>query len=91
MRDKFALDSSELDGFTCKMLKVYGADENFERLARAKQLGEEKGGYTAVEISLAWLLPKPFPLLPVFGPRTQKELASCAQAASLSLPEQENG
>lgn len=91
MRDKFALDSSELDGFTCKMLKVYSADENFERLARAKQLGEEKGGYTVVEISLAWLLPKPFPLVPVFGARTQKELVSCAQAASLSLPEQENG
>ena len=49
------------------MLKVYSADENFERLARAKQLGEEKGGYTVVEISLAWLLPKPFPLVPVFG------------------------
>ena len=48
MRDKFALDSSELDGFTSKMLKVYGADENFEPLARAKQLGKEKGGYTAV-------------------------------------------
>ena len=89
MRDDFTLDSSELDGFTSRMLKVYGTDENFERLTRAKQLGEEKGGYTAVEIALAWLLHKPFPLVPVVGPRTQEELASCVQATSLSLTEQE--
>lgn len=89
MRDDLALASSELDGFTSKMLKVYGTDENFERLARAKELGEKKGGYTAVEVALAWLLHKPFPLVPIVGPRTQEELASCVKATSLSLTELE--
>lgn len=81
--------SSELDGFTSKMLKVYGTDENFERLSRAKELGEQKGGYTAVEVALAYLLHKPFPLVPVVGPRTREELASCVKGTSLSLTESE--
>jgi len=81
--------SPELDNFTSKMLKVYGTDENFEKLARAEELGEKKGGYTAVEIALAWLLHKPFPIVPIVGPRTQEELASCVKATSLSLTESE--
>ena len=62
----------ELDGFTSKILKVYGMDENFERFTHAKPLSEEKGGYTAVEIALAWLLYKPFPLIPVLGLEPKK-------------------
>ena len=71
------------------MLKVYGTKENFQRLARSKELGEKKGGYTAVEVALAWLLHKPFPIVPIVGPRTPAELASCVKATSLSLTESE--
>ncbi len=77
------------DGFINAMLRVYGSDENFERLSRAKELGEKKGGYTAVEVALAWLLHKPFPIVPIVGPRTSAELASCVKATSLSLTESE--
>jgi aryl-alcohol dehydrogenase-like predicted oxidoreductase len=83
MRDDPALTSGK--GFTSRMLTVYGTDENFERLRRARELGEQKGGYTAVEVALAWLLHKPFPLVPIVGPHTQEELASCVRALSLSL------
>ena len=73
------------DGFTRRMLEVYGTDENFERLDRAQQLGVVKGGFAAVEVALAWLLHKPFPLVPVVGPRNPAELASCVRATSLAL------
>jgi aryl-alcohol dehydrogenase-like predicted oxidoreductase len=75
--------------FALKMLKLYCTDENLERLARAQALGVQKGGYTAVEVALAWLLHKRFPLVPIVGPRTPVELASCLKAVSLALSEQE--
>jgi len=81
--------ATERDGFTNQMIKVYGTDENFERLERATKLGEKKGGYTAVEVALAYLLHKPFPIVPVVGPRNREELASCVKATSLTLTESE--
>ena len=71
------------------MLKLNGTDENFARLERARKLGEQKGGYSAVEVALAWLLHKPFPLVPIVGPHNPVELASCVKATSLSLSEEE--
>lgn len=89
MRDDPNLTSPERENFTSKMIKVYCTDENFERLDRAKELGEKKGGYTAVEVALAWLLHKPFPIVPIVGPQEEDELASCVKALSLSLTESE--
>jgi aryl-alcohol dehydrogenase-like predicted oxidoreductase len=77
------------DGFERRMLEVYGTDENFERLRRAQDLGQRHGGYSAVQIALAWLLHKPFALVPIVGPHTTNELESCAEALSLRLPEAE--
>ena len=88
-RFKPEMREGAVDGFAGEMMKVYGSDENFERLARAKELGEKKGGYTAMEVGLAWLLHKPFPIVPIVGPHTPTELASCVKAASLSLTESE--
>lgn len=81
--------SSAMDGFTSMMIKAYCTEENLERLARAKELGEKKGGYTAVEVALTWLLHKPFPIVPIVGPHTREELTSCVKAISLSLTEWE--
>ena len=55
----------------------------------AQTLGTKKGGYTAVEVALAWLLHKPFPVVPVVGPRTPAEFASCLKAATLPLTQDE--
>ena len=89
MPGDIASATSDLDSFTSRMIKVYSTNENLERLARAKELGEKKGGYTAVEVALAWLLHKPFPIVPIIGPHTREELASCVKAISLSLTEWE--
>ncbi|HCQ00672.1 MAG TPA: hypothetical protein DIT99_08235 [Candidatus Latescibacteria bacterium] len=89
MRDDPSIAMPEQPTFTSRMLKVYGTDDNFARLERAKDLGERKGGYTAIEVALAWLLHKPFPVIPVVGPRTVDELESCRRASELSLAEDE--
>jgi len=86
---KYSPEMREADGPMSRMMKVYGTDENFERLVRAKELGEKKGGYTAVEVALSWLLHKPFPMVPIVGPHTPAEVASCVKATSLSLTESE--
>jgi len=88
MRDDYD-KAPEKDGFTKQMIRVYCTDENFKRLERANELGEKKGGYTAVEVALSYLLQKPFPLVPVVGPRNQEELASCVKATSLTLTSSE--
>ncbi len=41
------------DEFTARMVEVYCTDDNFERLRRASELGETKGGYSATQIALA--------------------------------------
>ena len=73
------------DLFAQRMAEVYGTRDNLVRLRRAEALGAELGGYSAVQVALAWLLHKPFPVLPVVGPRTEDEVASCVQATEIRL------
>ena len=72
-----------------RMVKVFCTDDNFERLRRAAELGEKKGGYSAQEMSYAWLLHKPFTLIPIVGPRIKAEVGSCFRAVSIELTQQE--
>jgi len=78
-------DGEVPDPFHTRMTEVYGTADNRERLRRAKRLGESLGGYSAVQIALAWLLHKPFPVIPVVGPHTPEELRSCVAAAGIRL------
>lgn len=80
-----AADDDAESAFGQNMQRVYVTDENAERRRRAAELGERKGGYTATEIALAFLLHKPYPLVPVVGPRSRAELTSCVRATSLEL------
>lgn len=82
-------DDRQQGGFTARMVDVYCTDENFERLRRAKALGEAKGGRTPTEIALAWLLNKPFPVIPIVGPHSVAELESCFAATEIELTESE--
>jgi len=90
-RDEAAAAGLAEKTFDGRMLKVYGTDENYERLERAGALGAEKGGYSAMEVGLAWLLHKPFPMAPVIGARNREELGSCVRAADLALTAEEVG
>lgn len=89
MLENRALADPKTPTFNSRMLKVYATDENFERLRRAEELGARKGGYTAMEIGLAWLTHRPFPIIPVVGPRTVEELDSCRRSIELELTEEE--
>jgi len=73
------------NGFTSRMIEVYGTDENLERLRRAQDLGQKRGGYSATQVALAWVLHKAFPVVPIVGPHTRAELQSCVEATSLEL------
>jgi len=77
------------DPYTRRMIEVYCTAANFERLRRASELGVQKGAYSAVQVALAWLLHKPFPLLPVVGPHNGTELESCVNALAIPLNEAE--
>ena len=59
------------NAFVANMIRVYCTDENFERLERAKDLGARKGGYSAVQMALAWVLHRPITVLPLVGPHTR--------------------
>ena len=69
--------------------KSIARSENFERLHRARELGSRKGGYSAIQVALAWLLHKPFALVPIVGAHTPEELLSSIHALSLKLKETE--
>ena len=78
-----------LDQLDARALEVYGSDANFARLERARRLGRDKGGYSATQVALAWLLHQPLPLLPIIGPRNRDELAASFAALSLRLTPEE--
>ncbi len=80
---------ADLSGFDRTMLRVYGSDENYSRLSRAQRLGREKGGFTAIEVALAWLLHRDLPIIPIVGPKTAEEVESCIRGLSLELTDDE--
>jgi aryl-alcohol dehydrogenase-like predicted oxidoreductase len=86
MRDK---PEAKLDGFNSRMIAVYATDANYERYARAQSLGRDKGGSSAMQIALAWVLARPFPTAPVIGPHSIEELESCVEAQRIELSPKE--
>jgi aryl-alcohol dehydrogenase-like predicted oxidoreductase len=78
------------DGLTKRIIEIYCTDENFERLHRAREIGKRKGGYSAIQVGLAWVLHRPFTVVPLVGPYTKEELASCVAALSIELTESES-
>ncbi len=87
--DKHRKECQIQDGFEMNMIRVYCSNDNLERLSRAKELGERRGGRSATQIALAWLLQRPFTVLPIIGPRNREELGSCVDALTIGLSEDE--
>ncbi|TDN45875.1 aryl-alcohol dehydrogenase-like predicted oxidoreductase [Curtobacterium flaccumfaciens] len=76
------------DTSDAELVRCYYSDENFERLRRARELGE-RFGVPATAIALAYVLNQPFPTFPLFGPRTIAEARSSMTGLSVDLtPEQ---
>jgi len=76
------------DRSDAELVRCYYSDDNFERLARAEQLGAERG-VPATAIALAFVLAQPFPTFPLFGPRSIAEMRSSTLGLSVELSEQE--
>jgi aryl-alcohol dehydrogenase-like predicted oxidoreductase len=68
--------------------RVFYNDENFERKARAKKLGEVKG-LNDIEIALAYVVNQKFPVIALMGPESKEQLLSCIKATDLILSQEE--
>lgn len=76
------------DRSDAELVRCYYSDDNFERLRRARELGESLG-VAATAIALAFVLHQPFPTFPLIGPRSIAETASSMAGLSVQLsPEQ---
>jgi aryl-alcohol dehydrogenase-like predicted oxidoreductase len=70
------------------LVRCYYSEENFARLARARELGGRLG-VPATAVALAYVLHQPFPTFALFGPRTLAESRTSLECLSVSLdPEQ---
>ncbi len=70
------------------LVRVFYNDANWERLDRAKRLGEQKGA-SAIQIALAYVLNQPFPTCALIGAQTAEELHSCDEGARIKLTKEE--
>jgi aryl-alcohol dehydrogenase-like predicted oxidoreductase len=70
------------------VVSLYGTEENFLRLDRAKELAA-KLGCTANQIALAYLIAQPFDVVPIAGPHTPEQLIDTCQASDLKLTEKQ--
>ncbi|GAA3400717.1 aldo/keto reductase [Paenibacillus hodogayensis] len=66
---------------------LYGSEANYERYDRVREVAEQLGETTGV-VALACLYARPFPVIPIVGPRTPEQLADCCRAGELRLDEQ---
>jgi aryl-alcohol dehydrogenase-like predicted oxidoreductase len=83
--DNFAQTKSVLDR-AC--LTAYCHDVNFERLARAMALAEEKG-VSVPQIALAYVLQSPLNVFPLVGAANREEYAQNVDALDLGLNAEE--
>ncbi|MGP9539428.1 aldo/keto reductase [Brachybacterium sp. AOP43-C2-M15] len=76
------------DRSDAELVRCYYSDENFERLARATELGAERG-VPATAIALAFVLHQKFPTFALFGPRSIGEMRSSTLGLGIELTEAE--
>ena len=66
------------------LVSCWYAEDNFERLERAKELASKKG-VQPVQIALAWVLNQPFPAYALIGPEKLNELMVSIDALDIEL------
>ena len=70
------------------IVRYYGTDENYARLALAKKLASQKG-CSPNQIALAYLLNQSFPTFAIVGANTPERVADSCRAADVILTEAE--
>lgn len=81
-RDKPA--TTTMQPTTAELQRVWLADDNVRRRARADELAR-RYGVDMINVALAWVLCQPFSCFPLIGPRSPAETRSCLRALSISL------
>ena len=87
-RGFFAGRAHPQDRSDAELVRCYYSDDNFERLARAEELGRERG-VPATAIALAFVLHQKFPTFPLFGPRSIAEMRSSTLGLGVELSPEE--
>ena len=68
--------------------RCFYSEDNWERLRRARELGEQRG-YSVIQVALAWVLCQKMNVFPLIGPANLEELNSCVAALELELTPEE--
>lgn len=76
------------DRADAELVRCWYADDNFQRLERARELAAKKG-VEPINIALAYVLHQPFPTFPLIGPRTLAEFTSSLKALKVTLTPEE--
>jgi aryl-alcohol dehydrogenase-like predicted oxidoreductase len=76
------------DTSNADLVRVYYSDDNFTRLQRAIELGQQKG-VGPIVIALAYVLNQPFPTVPLVGSASVAELNESLQALQIELTPEE--
>ncbi|HVZ14631.1 MAG TPA: aldo/keto reductase [Bauldia sp.] len=66
------------------LIRCWGSSANFQRRARAAELGAKRGK-KALHVALAYCLFQDFPVLPLIGPLTLQELEDSLEALDIEL------
>jgi predicted dehydrogenase/aryl-alcohol dehydrogenase-like predicted oxidoreductase len=67
-----------------ELVRCWYAEDNFQRLVRAKELAE-RHGVLPINVALAYVLCQPFPSFALVGPRTLAETRTTLPALDLTL------
>lgn len=72
------------DRSDAELVACFYSDENFERLARARELARDLG-VEPTAVALAYVLAQPFPTFPLFGPRSISETRTSMAGLEIEL------
>jgi aryl-alcohol dehydrogenase-like predicted oxidoreductase len=76
--------ASPEDRSNAELVRCWYSDDNFKRLARAKEMAAKRG-VEPTNIALAHVLCQPYPAFPLIGPKTIAEMNSCMTSFSIEL------
>jgi predicted dehydrogenase/aryl-alcohol dehydrogenase-like predicted oxidoreductase len=71
-----------------ELVRGWYSDDNFQRKARAEELGRRRG-VAPIVIALAYVLCQPFPTFALIGPRLLSEMRQSMQALDIELSPEE--
>ena len=84
----FFARADRADTSDAELVRCYYSDENFERLARARQLASELD-VAPTAIALAYVLGQSFPTFPLIGPRSIEETRTSMAGLDIELSEEQ--